>query len=387
MGEWDLTPLPEVLQFREGPGIMAADFRDEGVPLIRLAGLKDGADIFSKCNFLDPARVEEKWEHFKLLPGDVLLSTSASLGEVSTVPARAAGAIPYTGIVSFRPKNDRVHRSYVRHMLTDPAFESQIREMGVGSVMTHFGPSHLRQMTVRFPSVANQIAIAEVLGAFDDKIAANARMIPTCESLAAELWRTSGKSAAVALSSLATFVNGRAYTKGASGTGRVVVRIAELNSGIGASTVRNDIEVSENNTARPGDLLFAWSGSLTVARWYRPEAIINQHIFKVIPVDDYPMWFVHQALKTKLADFRATASDKATTMGHIQRHHLDEVVHVPTIEEVGRIGQQMQGCWDLALATEIENLHLARTRDEILPLLMSGQMTVKDAESRASDVL
>ena len=54
MSEWVVSPLPQVLAFREGPGIMASDFRSIGVPLIRLAGLKNGANILDGCNYLDP---------------------------------------------------------------------------------------------------------------------------------------------------------------------------------------------------------------------------------------------------------------------------------------------------------------------------------------------
>jgi type I restriction enzyme, S subunit len=38
-------------------------------------------------------------------------------------------------------------------------------------------------------------------------------------------------------------------------------------------------------------------------------------------------------------------------------------------------------------ASTIENERLARTRDELLPLLMSGKLGVKDAETVASEVL
>jgi len=38
-GEWIEAPLPEVIDFREGPGILAKEFRDEGTPLVRLSGL------------------------------------------------------------------------------------------------------------------------------------------------------------------------------------------------------------------------------------------------------------------------------------------------------------------------------------------------------------
>src|SRR2546429_286201 len=79
------------------------------------------------------------------------------------------------------------------------------------------------------------------------------------------------------VSSLATFVNGGAYTNGATGSGRIVIRIAELNRGTGPSTVYNDIDVPDDRTARTGDLLMAWSGSLGVYVWLGPEAIVNQH--------------------------------------------------------------------------------------------------------------
>jgi type I restriction enzyme S subunit len=166
-----------------------------------------------------------------------------------------------------------------------------------------------------------------------------------------------------------------------------VVRIAELNSGIGASTVWNDIEVPDDNTARPGDLLFAWSGSLTAARWYRPEAIVNQHIFKVIPNGATPMWLVNQTVHERLDEFKAIAADKATTMGHIQRRHLDDLVRIPTSADVKRLDELMTGLWDAALAAEIENLQLTVARDQLLPLLMAGKVRVEDAEKSVEGVL
>lgn len=41
----------------------------------------------------------------------------------------------------------------------------------------------------------------------------------------------------------------------------------------------------------------------------------------------------------------------------------------------------------LANATVNENSHLTATRDALLPLLMSGKVTVKDAESVVGEVL
>lgn len=254
--------------------------------------------------------------------------------------------------------------------------------------MLNLNTSILGRVPIQVPPVSAQCAIAEVLGALDDKIAAGSDLIQRCDNLSSVRFRMSLRGVdgqTIPLSELARFVNGGAYTKGASGTGRVVVRIAELNSGIGGSTVYSDREVGIDQTATPGDLLFAWSGSLTVHRWYRDTAIINQHIFKVIPDKGSPMWLVDQALRAKLEDFRATAADKATTMGHIQRRHLDEPVQIPGPEAIANLDAAMSGLWSRALAAEQENLRLAATRDALLPALMSGRLTVRDAERVVAD--
>jgi type I restriction enzyme S subunit len=47
----------------------------------------------------------------------------------------------------------------------------------------------------------------------------------------------------------------------------------------------------------------------------------------------------------------------------------------------------MKGLWETALALEMESLKLTTTRDELLPLLMSRKVRVKDAEKTVEGVL
>ncbi len=183
------------------------------------------------------------------------------------------------------------------------------------------------------------------------------------------------------------FVNGKAFTKDATATGRVVIRIAEQNSGLGGSTVRNTLDVADDHLARPGDLLFARSGSLTLHRWFREERIVNQHIFKVVPQNGTPTWLMYQALQAKLAAFRAIAADKATTMGHIQRKYLEEPVHLPSETAIATVDPITTSLWDRALAAEQESLILTELRDTLLPELMSGRMRVTNAERQVESVV
>lgn len=257
-----------------------------------------------------------------------------------------------------------------------------------GSATPIVNKTFLGAVTLPFPEMYHQRAIAEVLGALDDKIAANEKAWRIADDLR-RLTFSSGLDDAthVPLSEVARFVNGRPFTKDASGSGRPVIRIAELNSGFGGSTVYNDIEVADDHVARPGDLLFAWSGSLTLRRWYLREGIVNQHIFKVLPAEGWPLWLVASLLERKLDEFKAIAADKATTMGHIQRRHLDDPVPVPTQGWLESNGAKLKSLWDIALAMELESQRLAALRDALLPELMSGRLRVKDVEKAVEEVV
>lgn len=286
------------------------------------------------------------------------------------------------GLAALRSKHHGDSR-IVKYALDASLFE--LLAGVTGSVFPNLSRNQILRHPVPVPPLAHQQAIAEVLGALDDKIAANSALISRADQLMHQTWAALTATSRAPLSSTADFINGKAFTKGATGSGRVVVRIAELNSGISGTTVYSDAEVPDRNLVRPGDILFAWSGSLTLHRWFRDEAIVNQHIFKVIPRAEMPVWAVYELIRQKLDDFKTIAADKATTMGHIQRHHLDELVLLPCSESIVKVHPLMDSLWGTAFNAERESLTLATLRDAILPQLMSGALRVRDAEKIAAD--
>jgi len=164
----------------------------------------------------------------------------------------------------------------------------------------------------------------------------------------------------------------------------MVIRIAELNSGSGASTQYSNIDASPENTAYPDDILFAWSGSLDVYRWHAEEAIINQHIFKVIP-RDLPNWFVYYHLRFAMPFFQSIAAHKATTMGHIQRYHLSEYkVTLPSKHLLDLSNLLIGPIYSLIHTNEQQSRVLAAIRDSLLPSLLSGKVRVEKAEEPVS---
>lgn len=260
------------------------------------------------------------------------------------------------------PTTDVIDADYVGVALRALYATGGVQQYRTGSAIPNLAVEDLLNGT-SIPNLPEreQAKIVECFGALGDAIRASRRVSATCDALIRTYFDEALKSESAAsrpLSSLAKFINGKAFTKGATGTGRVVVRIAEINSGLSASTVYNDIDVPDRHLARPGDVLFAWSGSLTAVRWFRDEAVINQHIFKVTPQDGLPAWYVLAQLDSAMAWFRGLAADKATTMGHIQRKHLDMEVPVLSGDALQRLSAICQPLWDRALAAERELLAL-----------------------------
>lgn len=159
---WIWAILPEVVLFQEGPGILKKDFRDEGIPLIRISGLQSDKVLLDGCNYLDPVMVENKWKHFKLELGDVILCTSASIGKASIVCPEAVGAIPYTGQIRFKMTQSLI-REYFLYFANSDTYLNQIDRMKTGNCIQHYGPTHLKEVYIPIPPIEEQERIIKQL--------------------------------------------------------------------------------------------------------------------------------------------------------------------------------------------------------------------------------
>lgn len=160
---WEVLPLKRMVRYQEGPGILAVDFRDEGVPLLRVASIGDRYATLEGVNFLDPEMANGKWGHFLTEVGDLLISASATSGIVSEVTEETAGCVPYTGIIRINPIDGEAVSSFIRHLLVSDVFLSQIDQLKAGSTIQHFGPYHLGLMTIAKPPLDEQEAIGDEL--------------------------------------------------------------------------------------------------------------------------------------------------------------------------------------------------------------------------------
>lgn len=397
------------------------EFGSGNTAFIRAADMDGGRVLFEsadKINDVALARIRKG----KGKPGDILFSSKGTVGKLALAQMDAPPFVCSPQTTYWRTLDEnQLDRTFLYAFMQSSWFTEQWEAIKGDTDMADYASlTSQRQFRVPLPDIKFQRNVASVFRPLDGKCELNRRMNRTLEELAAALFRSwfvdfdpvvakaAGRKPAhlrpelaalfpatfqdspispipqgweiKTIEDIARYVNGRAFTKGATGTRRMVIRIAELNSGPGGSTIYNDVAAALDNIAKTGDLLFAWSGSLDVYRWYRDEAIINQHIFKVV-CEKYPQWFVHQQLCEAMLFFQDIAADKATTMGHIKREHLSQAfLALPPKDLLDAADKIFQPLYTKQLANERESLALAALRDTLLPKLLSGEIRVKAAK-------
>lgn len=397
-------PLADVLEFREGPGIMAFDFCETGVPLIRIAGLKSGAALTTGCNYLDPIKVQSKWNHFRVHTGDVLLSTSASLGEVAVVDEETAGAIPYTGIVAFRSSAPLVHPSFVRFLLTAATFKDQIDAMGVGSVMRHFGPMHLRKMTVTFPDVKSQIAIAEVVKALDDKVCANLELAAQMNALTQALFKaaTADVDTHRAVREVAEFTKGVSYRSDdlkPSTTALVTLKsITRYGTYVDRGLKSYSGPYTEQQAVGIGDIVVAQTDLTQAAEVVgRAVRVAQSSDYEVLvasldltiarPRPGTSAEFLLGILSEERFHRHCQSYATGTTVLHLSPEAFQTyLAPVLPAAEQQEFASKVGPLHCLTDSLVQENRSLAALRDNLLPQLVSGRIRVKDAEKQVEEV-
>ncbi len=357
-------------------------------------------------------------------PCDVLLNiTGDSVARCTQVEAQILPARVNQHVAIVRPDSAKLDARFLRYYLIAPQTQQRLLQLAsAGATRPALTKAMIESLLMLAPvSVAEQQAIASILGALDDKIEINRKMSATLEAIARALFkswfvgfdpvraksegRDTGlppKIAALfpdslensqlgeipkgwrvlALDEIARFLNGLALQKYPPVNRRsvAVIKIAQLRAGnaIGADIANADLD--RDYIVGDGDVLFSWSGSLECVLWTGGTGALNQHLFKVTSAS-FPKWFYFLWIHQHLDEFRHIAAGKATTMGHIQRHHLsDAKAVIPPANVLKNADSVLSPLLERLVAARLESRTLARIRDTLLPKLISGEIRVRDAE-------
>ena len=157
-----------------------------------------------------------------------------------------------------------------------------------------------------------------------------------------------------------------------------VIKIREMHDGISDDTEKVTVNIPESVKVYNGDVLFSWSASLEVMLWAYGLGGLNQHIFKVTPANDFPKSFYYFQLLDYVDVFKKMAEARKTTMGHITQDHLQQsTIAIPDNKDIAvRFEELISPIFEQIVKLQEEISNFTTQRDELLPLLMNGQVSV-----------
>ena len=370
-----------------GSNLVSRDYVATGIPVIRGQNMGkrwiNGDFVFvsnEKAKQLSPNTAR---------PGDLIFTQRGTLGQVAIVSAQPHDVyIISQSQMKLTVNDEKVDSLFLYYVFKSPEQQEQdyIIRNAIQTGVPHTNLEHLRTTPLFLPPLPEQRAIAGILGALDDKIELNRRMNRTLESMARAVFRQwfveseENDWEEKSLDEIADFLNGLALQKFPAGEGGnylPVIKITQLRKNDTKDADKASPNIPAEYIIEDSDVLFSWSGSLEVVVWCGGKGALNQHLFKVTS-KQYPKWFYYYWTKYHLPDFQEIAAGKATTMGHIQRHHLrDAKVLVPSDKELQEMGKIMSPILEKIISNEKESRTLASLRDTLLPKLMRGEVRVR----------
>lgn len=168
------VPLTDYVWFQEGPGVRSVDFISDGTILLTGSNINDNEISFGykSDRFISNELATGKYAHFMCDIDDILAVTSAIAPEkfdqkIVTVKEDKKYCLN-TGIIRFKPNKDYLTIGYFREFLKTDYFKHQVMSEMRGIAQMHFGPSHLKQMTILLPdSMEKQIEFEQFVKQVD----------------------------------------------------------------------------------------------------------------------------------------------------------------------------------------------------------------------------
>ncbi len=381
MSDWTVATLDEIGQIFDGPHATPTR-QSVGPYFLNIASLSAGRLDLTLSDHV--AREDfAKWTR-RVTPraDDLLFSYETRLGEAALMPAGIEACLGRR-MALVRPKRDRVDPRFLLYLYLAPQFQSTIEQNTIhGATVNRIPLNRMGAWEVTLPPLPEQHAIAEVLGALDDKIAANTALAATADALIRAEY-ASLSSRRVRVSEVASsprsgvdpsLVKPHDLYVGLEHIGRRQMWLADGGEAAEVTSTKSRFEA--------GDVLFGKLRPYFHKVVSAPRSgICSTDILVVRPKDAQLASLLLAALTSDAVIEEVVSASEGTRMPRTSWKDLAAVeIWWPGPNEVESFTGRLDAVRESTIAVIAENRTLAATRDALLPQLMSGKLRVRDAE-------
>ncbi len=387
-----------------------------GAVVLRSQNIRNGRLDLSEPSYTDETYFAERTRRATPTEGDLVITREAPMGQVCMIPSGLRCCLGQR-MVLLRPDRSRAEPRYLLYALQSEAVQHEIGvNEGTGSTVSNLRIPLLEALPIPIRPLAEQRAIAHILGTLDDKIELNRRVSEMLEAMARALFKSwfvdfdpvrakaEGRDTGLpphiadlfpdsfedselgkipkgwpvrSVYAIADVAYGAPYASREFNTEQVgspLIRIRDLpneSPGVWTSEVH-----PKGYKVRPGDIVVGMDGEFRAYLWGGVEAWLNQRVCVFIPTGNCSAAFVRNSIVALLAQVEAT--ETATTVIHLGKNDIDNFsVVVPAASALAAFNGLCEPLYDRILSGKCEVRVLAALRDALLPRLLSGAFDTK----------
>lgn len=160
---WETRPIADVAFIQEGPGIRKYEYEEGGYPMINVRCVQDGYIDMNSARAANRNLAEGKWSHFQIDAGDILFTTSGTIGRCAIVKDDDLPLLMNTSVVRFKPTYVNLDRDYLYYFLQSDGFQTPLLALSSGTAIRNVGPTHIKTLSIPLPPLEEQKRIVAVL--------------------------------------------------------------------------------------------------------------------------------------------------------------------------------------------------------------------------------
>ena len=385
-----------------------------GYPMVRVTDVKNGPLETNGCLKVDVNTFNDFSKNYQPKIGDIVFTRVGSFGLSAIVKKEEQFCIGQNTTLILAKK---INPFFLFYYLISKAGRYQIIALSSGSTQPTISMANIREIHFNLPPLPEQKAIAKVLTTFDDKIELLQAQNKTLETMAQTIfkewfgkyqigddlpdgWRVGEFGEVI------EFINGYAFkskdlSKEPIDNAYKVFKMGDINKGGGFKPGKTKGYYSKSMSTKlnkyilkNGDLLMSMTDmkdaiSLlghTALMIYEDEYIVNQRVGLIRAQNDLNIEYPYLFLLTNNEDFIAgiRAGANSGVQVNLSTQGIKETEFIIADKETNKaFNNVVMPLFDKRKANSQMIKELKKTRDTLLPKLMSGQVRVNNIKQTA----
>lgn len=384
---WEIAKLGDISKnIQTGPfgsQLHQSDYSECGIPVVMPRDLVGGKISEESIARVDKTHVERLCRH-KIEVGDILYSRRGDVGRCAYVTKKEEGWLCGTGCLRVTIDSEKADSRFVFFQLQHPDTVGWVEKHAVGATMLNLNTTILSSVPIRLPALEIQKRIADILSAYDDLIENNQKQIKLLEEAAQRLYKE-------------WFVDlrfpGHENTKIVDGVpegwikeeiGKIIKKVHRTKQ-IVASEYKDEGSIPIVDQSRA--FVAGYTNDLEARVDFGIPIIVFGDHTRIVKLIQFPFakgadgtqLIISDCLEMPQRLLYCSIMNVDLSNYHYARHFKylkEEKIMIPTVKVANEFENNVTGIFSKIQNCRDEIIRCQKTRDLLLPKLMSGEVEV-----------